>query len=390
MTNDNRAEPRPALSLFHILALVLLWNSGFKGARMLNTLFALELGAQPFEIGLLLATYGLLPLVLGVYAGRLADRYGLRMPLAGGITVTGVGIALPYLWPTLGTVFVSAAVSGAGFVFVQIGMQTLIGSLAEGRARTRNMSMYALTASLADFFGPVLAGFSIDVMGYVETYPALALLTGSALVGLTLLASRLPRAAGAVPGTVERRMIDLLRVSDLRRVFISSAVVMSAVDLFQLYIPLYAHGIGLAPSAIGLVMGAFAVAGFITRAILPLLARTFGEERTLTASIVASAVTFVFVPFVESGWLLGTMSFVLGLGLALGQPLTAVLTYNYSPPGRTAEAMGLRLSIHNSMHVVVPAALGGLGSVVGVGPVFWVSAAILGVGARATRRKGGE
>jgi hypothetical protein len=50
--------------------------------------------------------------------------------------------------------------------------------------------------------------------------------------------------------------------------------------------------------------------------------------------------------------------------------------------------MGLRLAIHNSMHVIVPAGLGGLGSLAGVGSVFWVSALLLGAGAHAARREG--
>jgi MFS family permease len=92
------AETRP-IRLLELFALVLLWNSGYKGARVLNTLYALELGAKPFEIGLLLATYGLFALVLAVYAGRVSDRYGVRMPVVGGVITSVAGILLPYSPP---------------------------------------------------------------------------------------------------------------------------------------------------------------------------------------------------------------------------------------------------------------------------------------------------
>lgn len=48
-------EPTPAstphrpLGLYEILAIVLLWNAGYKGARVANTLYALELGAGPLR-----------------------------------------------------------------------------------------------------------------------------------------------------------------------------------------------------------------------------------------------------------------------------------------------------------------------------------------------------
>ena len=78
------------MKLSQIVALVLLNSSGFKGVRFLNTLYALELGASPFAIGVLLAMYALFPLLFAVYAGKVADRYGVRLPL---LAVVAVGVA---------------------------------------------------------------------------------------------------------------------------------------------------------------------------------------------------------------------------------------------------------------------------------------------------------
>jgi hypothetical protein len=98
-------------------------------------------------------------------------------------------------------------------------------------------------------------------------------------------------------------------------------------------------------------------------------------------------VTFIAIPFVENGIALGAISFVLGLGMSLGQPLSVILAYNYSPPGRAGETIGLRIAINNSMHVAVPTAFGGIGSLLGIGPVFWLSSAVLGVGAYIARKR---
>lgn len=53
---------------------MLLWNAGYKGARVANTLYALELGGGPLDTGLLLATYGVFPLLLALFTGKIADR----------------------------------------------------------------------------------------------------------------------------------------------------------------------------------------------------------------------------------------------------------------------------------------------------------------------------
>jgi MFS family permease len=108
--------------------------------------------------------------------------------------------------------------------------------------------------------------------------------------------------------------------------------------------------------------------------------RRLGEEPALGYSMFLSAATFFLIPLFESAVVLAAICFVLGLGMGLGQPLTVILTYNYSPAGRHGEGLGLRIAINNSMHVTVPALFGVLGAVIGLAPVFWLSSAILAVG----------
>jgi hypothetical protein len=59
MNNDRLAAAAHPIRLPQLFSLVLLWNSGYKVTRVLDTLYALAVGARSFEIGLLLATYGL-------------------------------------------------------------------------------------------------------------------------------------------------------------------------------------------------------------------------------------------------------------------------------------------------------------------------------------------
>jgi len=171
----------------------------------------------------------------------------------------------------------------------------------------------------------------------------------------------------------------------LRRMLVVSGLVMGGLDLFQLYLPIYGHSIGLSASAIGLILGAFAAATFVTRALLPALTRRLGETKTLCYAVFLAAATFFLIPMFESALVLGITCFVLGLGMGMGQPLTVMLTYNYAPAGRHGEALGLRISINNSMHVTVPAIFGAVGSVFGLAPVFWLSSAVLALGGYAAR-----
>ena len=62
-----------------VLALTSLFFVAMKGNRVVVTLFAVDLGAGPFQTGLLFALHGIFPLLLAVSAGRIADRFDIRV-----------------------------------------------------------------------------------------------------------------------------------------------------------------------------------------------------------------------------------------------------------------------------------------------------------------------
>jgi MFS family permease len=92
--------------------------------------------------------------------------------------------------------------------------------------------------------------------------------------------------------------------------------------------------------------------------------------------IVAGA-TFLLFPFVHQVVLLLLLSFVLGLGLGVGQPLSVIMTYNLAPAGRAGEALGLRFSVVNLTHMVIPLAFGTIGSALGLITVFLANSALM-------------
>lgn len=379
--------PQRLITIYQIMAVVVLWNSAYKGARVLNTLYALELGATPLQIGLLLAAYGVFPLLMAVAAGRIADRYGSRIPVIFGMVACTLGVTLPWFATSLPLLFVAALITGFGFILGQVALQSLVGSLGEGEARTRNFNNYALIVAMADFVGPVVAGFSIDHLGHVPAYLVMGALGATSVVTILLLARRIPLRRRPAPTPAGQSMLDLFRDPDMRRVLIASAVVMTGIDLFQLYMPLYGHEVGLSASAIGMVLGAAAAATFVSRALLPTLAAHYGQETTLLYSLFLTAAMFILIPLFSSGLVLGLICFVLGLGMGLGQPLTVMLCYQHSPQGRSGESLGLRIAINNSMHVAVPALFGAVGSAFGLAPVFWVSAGVIAAGNWYARRR---
>jgi hypothetical protein len=53
------------------------------------------------------------------------------------------------------------------------------------------------------------------------------------------------------------------------------------------------------------------------------------------------------------------------------------MTYNRAPPGRTGEALGLRFTLVNLTHMVIPITFGTIGSALGMVTVFLANSALM-------------
>lgn len=95
---------------------------------------------------------------------------------------------------------------------------------------------------------------------------------------------------------------------------------------------------------------------------------------------------FCLFPLFESPWALAAVSFFLGVGCGVGQPLSMTLVYNASPKGREGEAAGMRITVNQVAHFAIPLAFGALGSLAGYAAVFLTNAGFLFAGGMISRR----
>lgn len=358
-----------------ITLLTLAMQGGHMGSRVVASLLALNLGAGPMLIGVLIAAYSIFQLAFALVVGRISDRYGSRRPMLGGAIAFGCGLIIPAVSPTLPALFISAPLIGIGFVFFNVAAQNLAGTLGNAEERTRNFSTMSLGYSSGHMIGPVLAGIMIDRHGFGAAYIAFALMTLAAILALAL--TRQLGAHGARSEAASSSAFDLMRLPSLRRMIIVSGLVTTGWDLYTFYVPIYGHSIGLSASTIGTILGAFAAASFIVRVALPVLTKRFSVETVLAAAMCLAALLFLPFTFITFVPALLALSFGIGLTLGVSQPLTLNLTYNRSPAGRSGEVTGLRLTINNITHIAVPLAAGSIGALLGIAPVFWASAGIL-------------
>src|SRR5690348_6316266 len=126
------------ISIRSVLLIVVLNMTSFRASKMLVSLFAIELHASQFMIGVLIALYSLLPVLLALHAGKVADRFGVRWPMIIGSSGFAAVLLIPFLFPVLASLYVSAMLIGVFHMMYNVAVQKLVGMLGRAEDRARN------------------------------------------------------------------------------------------------------------------------------------------------------------------------------------------------------------------------------------------------------------
>jgi predicted MFS family arabinose efflux permease len=365
------------MPLLRIVVITILAHATFNGSRVTIALYALSLGASPFDVGVLLSLYAALPMVLAVPAGRMVDRRGVRVPLLASCTALAVFVAIPGVWTGMPALYFAAAGVGTAFMVVHIAVQHVVGDTSAPEDRQANFGWLSVGFSTSNVIGPMLAGVAIDNVGHTRTFLVIVVLALASLLGVWLLRAQLSHAPHASDRRTTARVAELLAVPELRRIFIVTGLLASAWDLFSFAMPVHGTAIGLSATTIGFILSSFAFATFVVRLLLPWFGRRVREWTMITATFAIAATAYGIMPAVESVTFLALTAFLLGFGLGATQPSILALTFARTPPGRAAEALGVRSVMMNVSHTFLPLAFGGVGAAFGMSPIFVVMAVAL-------------
>ncbi|MBI4192575.1 MAG: MFS transporter [Betaproteobacteria bacterium] len=359
---------------------------GYNGSRIAVSLYALELGANQFTIGVLVALYAVFPVLLAILVGKFVDRVGPKLPVIIGVAGTGVALLLPPLFPGITVLYVSCIALGLTHLLFTLPIEASIGGIGGAEKRAANYALLSMGWSVANFFGPVIAGFSIDHVGQVQVFWVLASFYVLPMLILLFKPGLLPRTAMHAGRDKHGSVIELWRMPNLRTVFITGTVIHSAQHLFQFYFPIYGHSLGISASAIGSILGVLAAAAFVIRSTIPFLMKRRTEAEILTYAVFSAAFAFVLFPFVANPYALAAIAFLLGLAVGCSNPLSMSLLYVLTPPSRVAESVGLLHTAYNFTHLVIPVVFGSVGAAFGFSTVFLSNAAMLVAGGLLIRK----
>jgi MFS family permease len=351
------------------------------GTRMAAPLQALRNDYSAAAVGVLLALFALTQVFLALPAGRFADRHGLKRPMRYSVIAASVGAGLAVAFPTFPVLCLAALLTGGATGAASIALQRHVGRVAQNPTQLKQVfSWLAIGPAVSNFLGPFTAGLMIDHAGFRAAFALMAV--------FPLLAWAWIRRTQELPpviraeGEAQSKAWDLVRAPMFRRLLMVNWLLSSCWDVHTFIVPILGHERGFSASVIGSILGAFAVAAALIRVVMPLVAARLREWVVISGAMAATAVLFGVYPLLPSPLAMGLCSILLGVFLGSVQPMVMSTLHQITPEHRHGEALGLRLMAINASSVLMPVLFGTAGALVGVSGVFWVTGALVGVGAR--------
>ncbi|PHR83374.1 MAG: MFS transporter [Colwellia sp.] len=353
--------------------------------RLATPLEILSEGYGELEVGILISLFGLAPALLAIPAGHMADRYGYHNPVRIAASLSLLAVVITTLQGGLVTLLFAASLSGAGSGFGMIAIQRTAGRMAiNGTDRIKIFSWIALAPAIAGFFGPGITGVLIDLYGFRVAFGAMAVLPIATFFFSWLVPAEKINYS-AYNEKKDKSSKSLFTEPLFIRLLIINWLVTVSWGVFSMALPILSHEREMSASVVGFIFMVYSLSSIVVRVIIPFVAKRLSDQVMLGVTLLLNAGVFVLFPFINSELPMVLLAAVLGVALGMIQPLMLVMLYQITPKSREGEALALRSAfVHVSM-ATMPVMFGVLGSVVGIGALFWLMATLLATGSMQAR-----
>ena len=356
-------------------------------------LYATELGASTFAVGLMVTLKALLPIVIAMPCGQLIDsigpmkmlKYGSWFLLASLVcTVFATGIPLLAL---------SQVLIGASVIIMASSFQVLV---AQGNRERRNdaIKQYSMWMSGGGMLGPVIggliaSGFAVPNEGYRAAFVASLVACVLFMLVLFWLSRRYPhpdashirvRDAFSPSGIVSsyKRGIGLAGSRPVQFGLTATFLVMYIQSLYMSFLPLYLAQNGFATFLISLTISVNSLAGMLARFALNGLMKRHSLELILLSAGTIAAVGVVLTPLavVHPVTMLLLVS-IIGGAVGVNLPVSIMIMVDAVGESERGKLMGLRLLVNRFSQVLSPAMFGILGQLFGLTAAFYSGGVVL-------------
>ena len=316
--------------------------------------YTLSLGAQPFELGLLTATFALMSLICSPIFGKLSDRVGRKKVMMMGIGAFFLAYLVFAVSDSLWMAFLARAIEGVAAGAVFPACISLLSDLTTDHQRGRAMGLFSMMFSLGFILGPAVGGIASAIS--VQT----AFLVAAGLTVLNLASVQIQLKEPAKEKTeskdlVQKEITLLQRLSSpLLFLFLSSFMITFMIGGIDATLALYTSAqLGFQSHEVGLLFAFIGALIMVMQFVTGSLVNRFGELKLVTAGLLLSGTGFFLLQY-ATDWpsLLAPLA-VFVAGNALVFPSVSSMLSKRSSANRGA-VMGLAGSFNSLGQIIGP------------------------------------
>ena len=319
-------EKRRSLSLVYAASLALMMGVNFIQP-------ALPAMTEPFGISdsalsLIMTVFTAPAIVLSPIFGVIADMYGRRLLLAGGLILFGISGTAMALATSFTWLLVFRAIQGIGFSAVIPLTIVLIGDLLDGDEEIAGQGLKVFLDRIGYMILPPLGGLLAAFAWY---WPFTLYIITVPLGIMTFF--WMPETKGSVTSGTRAYLGEMMKLTRHPRLVVAFAAGFLRFFLdygFLTFFPLFlvrTHGISTATA--GLLYVFFSVGAMITSSQAGRVAAGRDKAQVLFIAFLVSGIALVAVPFMPGVWLVGGALFFYGIANGVISPMQkSLLTQN--------------------------------------------------------------
>ncbi|MBX2980845.1 MAG: MFS transporter [Flavobacteriales bacterium] len=328
--------------------------------------YASQLGASPFEVGLVMAVYALMNFIFSPFWGSVSDRLGRRPVIAFTVLITALAFLLLAHAHSLALLFAARMLAGIGSANIAAS-QAYITDVTPPEGRAKALGLIGAAFGIGFIFGPPVGGFIKEHYGMAAVgYSAMGLSLLNLLLVLMLLPESLKERNREVKLELKpvTQALNALRNERFRDLFITTFIYITAFSMMQITVALlWEEQYALSEAQIGYMFAAIGFASAVVQGTLVgWLARTFGEARLMVYGAILMGCGLFSIPFVPNDLFMPLALIPIAL-LALANgclmpSITSLLSRN-AQQSEQGQVLGLNQSFASLARIAGPT-LGGV------------------------------
>ncbi len=342
-------------------------------------IYATELGATGFGLGVIVAGFSLSRGLLQPVVGGLADRHGKKRFLVSGLFIYAVMGYAYTLADSVGHIVAIRIIHGAGSAMIIPMAMAYVGDMSPAGQEGRYMGMLNIALFSGIGGGPVLGGLFLDLWGQDSAFYAMAMLS---MLSMLLVISLLPEQHGPVAeksrgsmAAVFRQMMKSRRVMGMLLSRMATMIIMiPSMAFLPLLMKEFLDAGGM---EIGLVVASRTIVNAVLQTPFGSLADSWNKPWLIfTGSSIITAGMFL-VPSAGSFEVLMVLFALIGIGEAIVWPALGAIA---TEEGRTygqGSMMGVFNMAMSAGLFVGAMVVGSLMDVLGIAWAFYIVAIFL-------------